>query len=111
MLQGLWEASGSGTNESGSNFTQSLTTVENRWFGVKGGRTVKVLWIYLNKIESWFNELSPDVREVVADTKNFPFYDTISQLELSKSEVTLLSNLTAWNVLEDSKEQILDMYK
>jgi hypothetical protein len=111
LLQGLWEASGSGTNKTGSNFTQSLTTVENRWFGVKGGRTVKVLWIYLNKIESWFNELSPDVREVVADTKNFPFYGTISQLELSKSEVTLLSNLTAWNVLEDSKEQILDMYK
>lgn len=41
MLQGLWAASGSGANSGSALYKQTLTVLDNTWFGVKGGgRTV-----------------------------------------------------------------------
>lgn len=111
LLQGLWNASGSGSGDRGANFSQPLTTMENNWFWVMGGRDVTVLWVYLNPINNWKKALSQEALTLLRDTKNFPNYNTFTQLELSTFEVSLLANLTAWNLLEDSPNAILDMYR
>ncbi|MCP4213201.1 MAG: hypothetical protein GY765_01035 [bacterium] len=113
LLKGLKEATGPGLCKYGANYTQPLTTVENKWFGVAGGRDVKVLWVYNNFIESWYDQLEPDVKKVVDKAKadaHFPSFSTF-KTELSKSDVTLFSNLTCWNLTEGSKQEFLDMFK
>ncbi len=110
LLKGLWEASGSGSRQHAANFTQTMTTVENAWFGVAGGREIKILWVYNNFTGDWYDKLNPDVQAVVNDTKDFPNYNTY-HINLSPTQVNLLSNMTAWNVAEGGKDGVLEMYK
>ncbi len=110
LLKGLWDASGSGSRRHGANHTQSLTTVENPWFGVAGGRDIKILWVYNNFIGDWYDKLDAGVQAVVKDIKDFPNYNTY-HIDLSRAEVNLLSGMTAWNIVEGSKDKFLDMYK
>jgi hypothetical protein len=109
LLNGLWAASGNG-NEAGSNarpaiYKQSLTTIENKWFGVEGGRKVEVVWVCLNMVQGWADRLSRDVAQEVAQLSNFPHYNTLGQLDLSATEVNALSNLTAWSMANDANKQ------
>lgn len=107
LLQGLWQASGSGTAQKPALFTQSLAVQENPWFGVTGGgRTVTVLWVYTARVRDWYDALSPDVQAVLgsfddpASFHSFPHYPTFDT-DLTPTEVNLLSSLTAWTVAAD----------
>lgn len=112
LLIGLWAASGNadkpGSDATGANYTQSLTTLANDWFGVAGGRQVRVLWICLNMIGMWADALSPSVRAALP--KDFPGYSTFDT-QLNSTQVNLLSQLTCWNVMHGSPELFLDMYQ
>jgi hypothetical protein len=99
LLQDLWNASSNGT--AAPIVSQTLTTVDNRWFNVTGGRTVTLLWAYLAYASNWFDGISDiwvrrlvDVEQVAY---GFPNYSTFTT-DLSANQINLLSNLTAWSV-------------
>lgn len=99
LLQDLWNASGNGT--AAPIVSQTLTTVDNRWFNVTGGRTVTLLWVYLAYASGWFDGISDDWVRGLVDveqvTYGFPNYSTFTT-DLSATQINLLSNLTAWSV-------------
>jgi hypothetical protein len=110
MLTCIWQAAGSGKNQGAANYLQSLTTIENKWFGVAGNRSIKVLWVYNNFIGDWFDNLKPEVKKVVEDIKDFPGY-SVFNTELSKTQINLLANMTAWNLIEGSPNLFLSLYQ
>lgn len=109
LLQGIWAATGPGAHQGAANFTQQLETMENTWFGVAPNRPVTVLWVYNNFIGDWYDQLDQGVKDVVDGIKDFPNYSTFNT-ELSNTQVNLLSNMTAWNIIEGNKAQFLAMY-
>lgn len=100
LLNGLWSVSGQGANSAAAIYQQTLPVQANSWFGIAGGQTVQVVWVVLNPISAWAGSLSPDVLQQLEAT--FPFYNTITELELTPAKVNLLANLTAWTVLQNS---------
>jgi hypothetical protein len=102
LLDNLWSASGSGSYQNSPMYVQQLTTVANPWFNVTGGRQVTVLWVYLERVQAWYNQLSPDVQNFLGPfdsmVNNFPHYSTLDT-ELSPTEINLLANLTAWVIV------------
>ncbi|HTG35080.1 MAG TPA: hypothetical protein VLB76_19360 [Thermoanaerobaculia bacterium] len=121
VIQGLWAASGSGagtgTNKGSAIYKQTLEVQANAWFGVKGGRTVSVLWVYPNRAQDWFSQLSPEVQALLAPFDNpstgdyFPHYSTL-ETDLTPTQINLLANFTAWMVASpESAQQFLGMYQ
>lgn len=116
VIQGLWAASGSGANSASAIFKQKLDVQENTWFGVKGGRTVNVLWVYPNRAQNWFDQLNPSVQALLAPFDDpttlsyFPHYSTL-ETDLTATQVNLLANFTAWMVAGDGNAEVfLGMY-
>jgi hypothetical protein len=99
LAQGLWNANSAGGP---AMFRQTLQTVANPNFGVPV-YTVNILWVYNTPVQNWFNQLQPDVQAVVKDTKDFPNYNTIWQLQLNPTEVNLLADLSCWNVTSNAE--------
>ena len=117
VIQGLWAASGSGANAGSAIYRQTLEVRDNAWFGVKGGRTVSVLWVYPNRAQDWFSQLSPEVQALLAPFDNpstgdyFPHYSTL-ETDLTPTQINLLANFTAWMVASpESAPRFLGMYK
>jgi hypothetical protein len=122
VIQGLWEASGSGANSASAIYKQTLEVRDNPWFGIKkdpetGPRTVNVLWVYPNRAQEWFDELNPSVQALLAPfddptTLNyFPHYSTL-ETDLTATQINLLANFTAWMVAaEENSEAFLEMYQ
>lgn len=117
LLRGLWQAAnGQAGNARPATYAQSLVTLANPWFGVLAGKSVKVLWSYLNAVQSWYNKLPASVQPSVANKfpdwakgiawvdapPPFPNFSTVFQTELSTSQVNLMTNLTAWCVADES---------
>jgi hypothetical protein len=116
VLQGLWAASGSGANSGSALYKQTLPVQDNLWFGVKGGRTVNVLWVCPNRDQGWFDLLSPDVQALLAPFSDpttfnsFPHYGTF-YTDLTAQEINLLASYTAWMVASPGNaQQFLSMY-
>jgi hypothetical protein len=101
LLQGLWTASGGGHYNGAAIYKQTLNTVENPWFGVAAGRTVTVLWVYLEYNSAWHSSITDPAVKLAVDAlklfKNFPHYSTLDT-ELDACEINLLANLTAWTI-------------
>jgi hypothetical protein len=117
VIQGLWAASGSGANAASAIYKQTLEVQPNAWFGVRGGRTVSVLWVYPNRAQDWFSQLSPEVQALLAPFDNpstgdyFPHYSTL-ETDLTPTQINLLANFTAWMVASpEGAPQFLGMYK
>ncbi len=117
FLRGLWAASGSGTNAAPAVFKQTLPVLDNAWFGVHGGRTVTVLWVYNSRVKAWYDLLSPQVQALLGSFtdpmafNSFPHYPTFDT-GLSATEINMLANLSAWVVADDANSQaFLDMYQ
>ena len=107
LLNGLWAASGS--FQKYPVFKQQLTTVENTWFGVSAGRKVSVLWNYLERCQAWFGSLPSTVQPLVP--QNFPHYNTVLETQLTPTQVNLLANLTAWNIVVENPSLFEGMFK
>jgi hypothetical protein len=116
VIQGLWAASSG--NTASTVYKQTLEVQDNSWFGVKGnGRTVSVLWVYPNRAQDWFNQLSPDVQALLAPFDNpstldyFPHYSTL-EIDLTATQINLLASFTAWMVAAPENAQpFLGMYQ
>ena len=102
LLHHLWAASGSGTYQTPPMYAQPLVTVANPWFHVQAGRSVTVLWVYLERVHAWYEQLAPEVRDLLGPfdhmLNNFPHYGTLDT-ELTATEINLLANFTAWVIV------------
>ena len=100
LMQGLWAASHG--RQRPAIFEQTLETVENRTFGVRGGRKVRVLWFYLDKIQDWMDLLTDDVRGLMHEKgyESFPCFPT--DQGLNATQINLLAHLTSWCVADPS---------
>lgn len=98
LIEGLWSANQ--VNHGPAMFTQHLQTVRNDNFGVPEC-DVEMLWVYNVWVDAWCALLKPEVRAIAEkqrDFLSFPYFDTITQLELSPMEVNLLAHLSCWNL-------------
>jgi hypothetical protein len=102
LLNNLWAASGNGTYQNTPMYVQPLITVANPWFNVAAARQVTVLWVYLERVQAWYNQLAPEVRNILGPfdnmLNNFPHYSTFDT-ELTPTEINLLANFTAWIII------------
>lgn len=101
----LWKASGSGSFKTTPIHKQTLVTQQNNWFGIAAGRTVNVLWVYLEKTKDWYDALPADIQALLGPfhnmNGNFPHFSTF-QTELTATQINLISNLSCWTVLNNS---------
>jgi hypothetical protein len=113
LLNSLWAASGGGSYQNAPLYAQTLTTVANPWFGVAAGRTVTVLWVYLERVKAWYDELPAAVQSVLGPFDNmlngFPHYSTFTT-ELTPTEINLLANLTAW-IVNTAQSHFLSLFQ
>jgi len=117
FLRGIWQGTGSGADVNAALLKQSLAVQKNPWFGVAGGKTVHVLWVYTNRVKAWYDLLQPSVQAILGDFDDpmsfgsFPHYSTFNT-DLTSTKVNLLSSLTAWCVAGDpNKDLFLSMYQ
>ena len=113
QFQSLLDALSLAWNANATSAVASLTlaVVDNAWFGVKSGRSVKVVWFHLAAPQAWSDQLSAEVATFASDqasSDSFPYYPTLSS-SLDPEQVNLLANLTAWTVLE-AKGNLLWLY-
>jgi hypothetical protein len=113
LLQGLAAASGSGFTQNSAIFEQSLPVMRNSWFGIAGGKSVKVVWCYLNFAQSWADLFANnfDVAALVTAaraSRNFPHYNTLDT-SLSATDVNLLANYSCWAVT-DQAATFMDLF-
>jgi len=109
-------------------YTQTLKVLPNTFLNVKGGYTVKVLWL-LNSYNKGFEEQLPketqhainrtrdhpggilkalqDINPLDSGLHDFPLVDT-SALDYTPHLATLMSQQASWMVYE-AKEEILDI--
>lgn len=52
----------------------TFTVMKNDFFGLEGGNTVDILWVYNNGAAQWREKITPDVSKLIVDP--FPNYDT-----------------------------------
>ena len=113
VVAGLQKAQASGN---GAVATFHLQTVENRFWGV-GAYNVTVTFYHAGRAFNWEQELPPDVAAVavpdrgnVTDPsnvishgvlKNFPFFGTLAQLDLTPAQARMLAHLSTWVVLRN----------
>ncbi len=88
-------------------FGSSHTTVDNRHFGVEGGKQVEVLWVYNERAKNWEDRLPPATQALLdqGSLTNFPHYDTFFQnppkvIDLSRKQVAMLASLASWGVMQ-----------
>lgn len=81
---------------------------ENARYGVEGGWTVEVLWVYNARVPAWEEQLPAEIGSMIGqgDLENFPHYDTFSQnpltvIDLNAKQTLMLANLSCWNVIHN----------
>ncbi|GMH92127.1 hypothetical protein TrVE_jg8919 [Triparma verrucosa] len=95
--------------------TVELTTVDNEWWGVKGGDKVSVTFVYLSKAVGFEEELpenvrteattgTPDPQDLTTGGKfeGFPHYPT-GAAEITHEQSNLLANFCAW-IIEQNED-------
>eukprot|EP00300_Choanocystis_sp_HF-7_P007290 c15204_g1_i1.p1 GENE.c15204_g1_i1~~c15204_g1_i1.p1 ORF type:complete len:193 (+),score=41.75 c15204_g1_i1:240-818(+) len=85
--------------------TATLRTVDNDWWGLKGGSIVQFTWVALHAPDNWQNRLPEHVKQAMALTntfEKFPWYDTITQFLLTTPQTNLLTSMTGHALLSNS---------
>lgn len=92
----------------------TLTTVANPWWGIPEGQVAHILWVYNETVPKWQNQLSePVLNEIclgpTGKFPDFPLYKLIFEngftkgISLTKPQVNLLYQLSAWNVYNNKE--------
>jgi hypothetical protein len=92
-------------------FLQTLQTVPNSNFGVPRCQ-VRVLWVCNAWVDAWYEALQSNVQQVVQQQRTlmqFPYYDTILQLDLNPTQVNLLAHLACWG-LQTNAPLVLSLF-
>lgn len=98
-----------------------LETVQNDWWGIPQGQKVEILWVYNEHVPEWESQLPSAVQAEIAlgnrgDFPDFPLYKLFFEngfrkgISLTKKQVNLLYQLSAWNVYHNQSvfEDLLD---
>lgn len=91
-----------------------LVTVENDWWGIPKGQNVEILWVYNESVPEWQNQLPDSVlNEICLGPQgaflDFPLYKLFAEngctkgISLTKPQVNLLYQLSAWNVYSNKE--------
>ena len=95
LVEALQAAAASGT---GAVARVALTTVQNDFFEIRAGRLVDLTIVYLDLPQKWVRALPKETAKAIRRYRGFPETPTISDLDLSRSEVSLLAQLCSWVV-------------
>ena len=98
----------------------NLITVENDWWGIPKGQKVEILWVYNETVPEWQNQLKAPVLDEIClgsqgEFLDFPLYKLMFEngitkgISLTKPQVNLLYQLSAWNVY--SNKEMFDFLK
>jgi len=106
LLNNLWAASGSGLYQNPPiYFQKGLRIQSNPWFKVApvpGRQQVNVLWVYLERCKTWYDQLASSVKRELGPfdgmVGNFPHYSVLDT-ELTTTQINLLANYTAWVIM------------
>ena len=76
----------------------ALTTVGNDFHGIEAGRSIDLTLVYLDLPKRWVDALPKETAKAITTRayRGFPDTPTISDLDLSRSEVSLLAQLCSW---------------
>ncbi|RYG99274.1 hypothetical protein EON65_50430 [archaeon] len=98
--------------------TFNLTTVENLWWGVRGGMQVQITFSYLGRLSQWESQLQPEMYNVLVPKDNasdlsqdvqdgpykkFPHYATVGG-DIDADNANVLADLTAWQTLQHADQ-------
>ena len=84
--------------------------VDNAWWGIEGGETVSVVWVYNSRVTGWERQLPDEVRQLLPTAgeegplARFPHYRTVGQnpgalTRLTPLQANTLCELAAWTML------------
>ena len=102
-----------------------LEVQPNDWWGIKGGYTANVCWVYLERVSEWESRLDPELGRLLAaaysaDSKEkvpfwgFPNYKTMFQggksriLAMHAREANLLADFTAWVTARSTRSRVIE---
>jgi hypothetical protein len=99
--------------------SKTHTILPNPFWGIPGGGTIDILYVYLDKVESWKSQIKDDWVKLqlelgdAGEFAHFPNYKTIDEnpldpfslTELTAKQVNLLADLTCW-VVRNSQSTI-----
>jgi hypothetical protein len=88
--------------------------LENEWWRIHGGRKLRVVWVYLDRVARFEAQLPEETAHAIkmgnhrprlGPCKGFPNYDTIDEnflelVQLTPYQVRLLTQLQSWVVLD-----------
>ena len=97
--------------------TTTHAVQSNEWWGVDGGWTVRVCWVYNERVREWEERLGVDLRRSIEEGRapipsgpfaHFPHYLTRGQnpgclIRLTPAQVNLLAHLSCWNVMSQAE--------
>ena len=97
--------------------TTTHSVQSNEWWGVDGGWTVRVCWVYNEQVREWEERLDPALRRSIEEGRaparsgpfaHFPHYLTRGQnpgclIRLTPAQVNLLAHLSCWNVMSKAE--------
>ena len=108
LADGLWKAKQDGRTVM---HRKEYQVQSNDHYGVVGGWSVTVLWVYNERVPEWEKMLPKSIREMVGSGAlgNFPHYLTFFQnpptiIDLSALQVSTLAHLSCWNVVSNESE-------
>ncbi len=101
-----------------------LEVQPNDWWGVDGGWTTEICWVYLENVSEWDASLQPEVAKLVEAGRNaaptdktpywgFPNYKTMFQggkmqiLAMRPGEASLLADFTSWVAQSSSRSGLI----
>ena len=86
---------------------QSLTTVRNDKYAVRGGREVRVLWLFSSPAKRWREQLPAPLRLTLPPS--FPNVPT-ARTQLDEVHINLLSHFHGW-MLDQNRETLAGLFR
>ena len=104
LAEGLWNKKEIG--EAIVYKQENLTVLENNCYGIPGGTSVDIVWIYNDVPKGWLDRLQPALKSKIESNESFklfPHYG-FKELHLSPPVANMMSALAKWTI-ENSEDQ------
>ena len=86
----------------------------NKWWGMNGGDTVNIVWVYNDLVEKFADAVEPEIGDQLKDFDGFPLFpffpryaiideDLGRLVKLSAEQINLLYQFSAWHVYSNAE--------